>query len=134
MTMSTTHETFSERFPGFEFDWFAQDAEGNIALFSTGGFGPVPSTVQAHFQGHDSAVSSIDVPHWALSPSGKTMPDRGCMFSIGSPMWGLIDRWNSPKAKYQPPYNTSCFKLRVYHCSTGSSGLPIALRWGKTTK
>ena len=64
MTTPTPAKPFSERFPGFEFDWFAQDAEGNLALLSTGGSGPVPSNVQVHYQGYDRAASSIELPHW----------------------------------------------------------------------
>ncbi|MDF7815222.1 hypothetical protein [Hymenobacter sp. YC55] len=56
------HLTFSERFCGLEFDWFAQDAEGNIGLFSTAGLGPVPRNVPPHFQDHDRAALSIDLP------------------------------------------------------------------------
>ena len=51
--MLATYKDFNERFPGLEFDWFALDAEGNIGLFSTAGFGPVPAEVQLYFQDHD---------------------------------------------------------------------------------
>ena len=77
MTTPHTPESFSERFPGFEFDWFAQDAEGHLALFSTGGFGPVPSNVQAHFQAHDRATSSIDLPHWGSLDVWKDYAQQG---------------------------------------------------------
>ncbi|SFQ78958.1 hypothetical protein [Hymenobacter arizonensis] len=63
MILPATDFPFSERFPGFEFDWFAQDAEGNMGLFSTGGFGPVPLVVQRHFQDHDCAALGIALPH-----------------------------------------------------------------------
>ena len=77
MTTPTPSEPFSERFPGFEFDWFAQDAEGHVALFSTGGFAPVPRTVQAHYQGHDRAASSIEVPHWGSLSVWKDYARQG---------------------------------------------------------
>jgi len=97
--MPTTHETFNERFPGFEFDWFAQDVEGNIALFSTGGFGPVPSTVQAHFQGHDSAVSSIDVPHWGSLTIWKDYARQGLFVFDWVPNVGPYRLMEQPEGK-----------------------------------
>lgn len=36
-------------FSGYEFDWFAIDADGYIALMSTGGFGAVPDFVFERF-------------------------------------------------------------------------------------
>jgi hypothetical protein len=58
--ISKIHD-FSKRFPGLEFDWFALDAEGNIGLFSTAGFGPVPSNVRLHFRAHDQAFRHFDL-------------------------------------------------------------------------
>lgn len=92
MAMPTTHDTFSERFSGLEFDWFAQDAEGDIALFSTGGLGPVPPSVQPHFQSHDRAALSIELPHAGSLDVWKDLPARGCTCSIGSPTRDLIAR------------------------------------------
>jgi hypothetical protein len=63
MTTPPANQTFDERFPGFEFDWFAVDAEENIGLFSSAGFGPVPANVQLHFEDHDRAALSIALPH-----------------------------------------------------------------------
>jgi hypothetical protein len=54
-------QDFNNRFPGLEFDWFALDAEGSIGLFSTAGFGPVPTNVQLHFRSHDQTVRLFDL-------------------------------------------------------------------------
>lgn len=62
--MTALNESFDQRFPGFEFDWFAADIKGNLGLFSSAGFGPVPSSVQAHFQDHDRMTSHIELPNW----------------------------------------------------------------------
>jgi hypothetical protein len=36
-------------FVGLEFDWFAKDANGCLALFSSAGWGPVPDVVFNHY-------------------------------------------------------------------------------------
>lgn len=77
MTTLIPSAPFSERFPGYEFDWFVQDAEGKLALFSTGGFAPVPSTVQAHYEDHDRAASSIELPHWGSLDIWKDYARQG---------------------------------------------------------
>ena len=61
--MTVPSQAFNERFAGLEFDWFAQDAEGNIGFFSTGGLGAVPLNVLPHFQHHERAARRIDLPH-----------------------------------------------------------------------
>jgi hypothetical protein len=100
--MPSTHETFSERFPGLEFDWFVQDAEGNIALFSTGGFGPVPSKVQAHFQSHDSAALSIDLPHWGSLDVWKDYARQGLYVFDWVPHAGPYRKMEQPESEMPP--------------------------------
>jgi hypothetical protein len=38
-------------FQGLEFDWFAVDSEGFIALMSSAGYGPIPDAVFERFDG-----------------------------------------------------------------------------------
>ena len=45
--------------PGGEFDWFAIDAEGKIAAFLTGGFGPIPDLFFG--QGVESYLTLVDL-------------------------------------------------------------------------
>ena len=99
MTTPTTPEPFSERFPSFEFDWFAQDAEGNLALFSTGGFGPVPSDVQGHYQGHDRAASSIEVPHWGSLGVWKDYARQGLYVFDWVPNTGPYRQMEQPNGE-----------------------------------
>lgn len=44
---------------GREFDWFALDSEGNIAMFATAGEGFIPESVVEHYAQHDSVSESI---------------------------------------------------------------------------
>jgi len=44
---------------GFEYDWLACDADGQVALFSTAGGGYVPPEVLADLDAHDAAIETI---------------------------------------------------------------------------
>ena len=48
---------------GLEFDWFAIDREGNLALFATAGEGFVPHSVAEHYLFHLELSDSLAVPH-----------------------------------------------------------------------
>ncbi|MFC0682915.1 hypothetical protein ACFFGH_34235 [Lysobacter korlensis] len=49
---------------GREFDWFARDAAGRIALFATGGSGPIPELVFQAIESHDAAADLVPVSGW----------------------------------------------------------------------
>lgn len=52
---------------GREFDWFAIDKEGEIAIFSTAGEGGVPEVVVENFKVHDEISEMIELPNWGSS-------------------------------------------------------------------
>ena len=58
---------YEEEIEGREFDWFAIDSEGNIALFSTAGEGPVPKLVTESYGEHDAISELFDSPNWGSS-------------------------------------------------------------------
>lgn len=45
--------------PGFELDWLATDQAGHVALFSTGGNGPVPKVVADHLADVQMAIKQV---------------------------------------------------------------------------
>lgn len=49
---------------GREFDWFAQDQGGAIAIFATAGVGPVPQLVLSGTEAHDSLSGAIPMSGW----------------------------------------------------------------------
>jgi hypothetical protein len=49
---------------GREFDWFARDSAGEIALFATAGSGAVPDCVLTAYELHDSANDLIPIFGW----------------------------------------------------------------------
>lgn len=51
--------TSAEQLHGFEFDWLASDADGNVALFSTGGSGYAPEELVRDTDAHDAAIDAI---------------------------------------------------------------------------
>lgn len=52
---------------GREFDWFAQDNDANIGLFSTAGEGIVPAAVLEYYREHDDISDQIHSPNWGRS-------------------------------------------------------------------
>jgi hypothetical protein len=52
-----------EQIQGREFDWFAIDGDGDIAMFSTAGEGFVPEEVLRHLSQHDGLSEEIPTPH-----------------------------------------------------------------------
>jgi hypothetical protein len=45
-----------------EFDWFATDLDGNVALFATAGEGFFPESVAEHHEDHSSLSESLPAP------------------------------------------------------------------------
>ena len=119
MTIPTSPEPFSERFPGLEFDWFAQDAEGNIALFSTGGFGPVPSNVQLHYQGHDRAASSIELPQWGSLNVWKDYARQGLYVFDWVPNTGPYRQLEQPDGEMSAVLQQLLLQIAVLPQFTG---------------
>jgi hypothetical protein len=103
--MPTTYQNFNERFPGLEFDWFAVDATGNIGLFSTAGFGPVPIEVQTHFQEYDRVAAHID---WRVPEVWQESAKHG-LFVFD---W---QHWEGPYLKMEQPVSEveAAFKQQI---------------------
>jgi hypothetical protein len=49
---------------GIEFDWFAIDQSGNVALFATAGAGFVPPYVFANREHYEEISEGIEASHW----------------------------------------------------------------------
>jgi hypothetical protein len=49
---------------GLEFDWFAADSAGRIAMFATAGAGVVPDLVLADYIAHGKILDDVPVEHW----------------------------------------------------------------------
>ena len=55
---------YEEEIEGREFDWYAEDIDGKIGLFSTAGEGFMPESVIENFSNHDEISDSLDSPNW----------------------------------------------------------------------
>ena len=49
---------------GREFDWYAVDNAGRIAVFATAGSGPIPSPVRVSIQAHNDVSDTFEVSGW----------------------------------------------------------------------
>lgn len=62
---------------GIEFDWFAADSEGNMALFATAGEGFFPSSVAEHHADHAALSDSLRTPRYGTPEMWKDYADCG---------------------------------------------------------
>ena len=62
---------------GREFDWFAIDKEGEIAIFSTVGEGGVPEVIIENYKIHDEISEMIELPNWGSSKVWDDFSDLG---------------------------------------------------------
>jgi hypothetical protein len=62
---------------GREFDWFAIDRDGRLALFSTAGEGVVPPAVHARYSEHDSVSETIAAPRTGTADVWQDYADAG---------------------------------------------------------
>jgi hypothetical protein len=49
----------SDRFAGLEFDWVAADISGKLAVFCTGGYGPIPDKAMEAAEDQHAVMESI---------------------------------------------------------------------------
>ena len=62
---------------GVEFDWFAVDQFGHIALFATAGHGPVPASVLVSLEAHDAIGETIAVSGFGSSAIWQSYAQAG---------------------------------------------------------
>lgn len=52
---------------GREFDWFAIDNNGEIAMFSSAGYGLIPDSVIEHFHDYDDVALTFETPNFGTT-------------------------------------------------------------------
>lgn len=67
----------TSKIEGVEFDWFAVDSSGCLALFATAGAGFVPSTVSARFHEHAAMSEMLPSPRWGSEMVWDDYSDLG---------------------------------------------------------
>ena len=54
----------SQEMEGIDFEWFATDKSGNLAVFTTAGEGDIPEFVLANIELHSSISEKIELKNW----------------------------------------------------------------------
>lgn len=83
--------TYEAELEGREFDWYAIDNEGNLALFSTAGEGLIPAMVIDNYQIHDDVSEAIEAPNWGSSEVWSDYASLGM----------YVFDWDLPGGPYQ---------------------------------
>src|SRR3954454_9449980 len=65
--MSIPLSKLSESYPGSDYEWYASDASGHVAVFTSAGIGPIPSVVLASRPLADSLAESV----WKMRQRGR---------------------------------------------------------------
>lgn len=74
-----------------EFDWFATDAQGAIALFATAGHGFVPPAVVEFHVMHETVAGGIEYPSWGT----------GAIWDDAAQLGLFVFDWADPSGPYQ---------------------------------
>lgn len=83
---------------GMEFDWFATDSYGNLALFATAGEGFVPEPVAENHAVHASLSDSLPAPRTGTSDVWKDYAELGL----------YVFDWDLPGGPYKLQASPSC--------------------------
>ncbi len=89
---------------GREFDWYAVDASGAMAVFATAGSGFVPPSVLADIESYDRISEAIDTPNWGSNLVWDDYANAG-LFVFD---WKL---YQGPYARLRVPHNSISERL-----------------------
>ena len=100
---------------GGEFDWFAVDASGNLALFSTAGEGVVPDSVLRSLEDYESMSRSFEAPRWGTGEIWKDYAELGL----------FVFDWTLPSGSYRKLISPTAPASSVLKAKLlGLAGLP----------
>lgn len=113
-------EDFPER-QGTEFDWFALDDAGEVAVFATAGFGPVPAQVRTASEVHDAMGDRIAVTGWGTPTVWDSYASVGlfaydwddesrCYSRVGQPSRPINKDLSAPLAEMALPRLSLSFR------------------------
>ena len=88
-------------FAGLEFDWYAVDTEGHIALFASAGYGLVPDAVFAHFDAQQAIGEQLlqfagVSPRASLQQQSQAFAARGIYTYDWTATYGPYQRYAVP--------------------------------------
>jgi hypothetical protein len=83
---------------GIEFDWFATDSDGNLALFATAGEGFLPESVADYHADHSSLSDSLPAPRTGTPEVWKDYAALGL----------YVFDWALPSGPYEMRASPSC--------------------------
>jgi hypothetical protein len=94
-----------DNFYGLDFDWFALDNAGIIAVFSTAGYGEIPHAVRQQAPAHSIVFEQLTLPNWG---SNEIWEDYGRL-GLFTFDW---QHWGGPYVKMAAPSRVMPVALR----------------------
>jgi hypothetical protein len=97
---------------GSEFDWYAIDRDGFIAVFCSAGWGPVPEVVFDHLEGQKSIgseikISNVPVPDIEFKATSSLLSEKG-IFG-----YNWLNTFGPYRSFSQPTQPKTFFELRL---------------------
>ena len=116
---------------GIEFDWFAIDRDGRVALFATAGNGPVPTSVLAASEAHDKIGEAISVSGLGTLAVWKSYAQAGLYAYDWSDLKGSYVRVAepSPGAKFEQAHAVTAIPGLPRLALSFSQAASIPPRW-----
>ena len=112
LTQALGAMTDSRVITGIEFDWFATDRDGHIALFATAGSGPTPASVLALVEAHAFVGDSVEIEGWGTKSVWESYARVGLYAYDWSDSQGLYVRQAEPAAPLANNVATAVASIR----------------------
>ena len=115
---------------GIEFDWFAVDSEGNLALIATAGEGFFPNSVFGNRAAHELLSEALPAPRTGTSEVWKDYADLGLYVFDWALPGGPYERQVTPSGKINHELQAKILAIPELPKFFGSfSGLQKLERW-----
>ena len=117
--MTQSSPRYSSLYPPGDYEWFACDASGHVAVFTTAEIGPIPLSVLSHRPATDAFVGVLEtMPPRGSSTLLVSLPDARWFKQIASCGFFAYD--------WQDVHRTSSFSQRYEMLSRPGSPIHIA--------
>jgi hypothetical protein len=96
---------------GIEFDWFASDRDGHLALFATAGLGSFPASVNSSIEVHSNLADSIEVSNLGTTDVWQSYSKVGLFVYDWSEMQGCYVQVAIPAASVSTELSTAILSI-----------------------
>lgn len=108
-------DIYREELAGREFDWLGIDIDGNIAMFSTAGVGPIPQIVIEDYKVYDAIFDEIESPNWGSESVWDDYSKLGFYVYDWEPNSGPYIKQRTPESKMSKKLSDKVLAIKRLH-------------------